>query len=178
MRTYKIVALCAVFIAALCVFSGCDEAESDTWTPVTDKSQLQGSWKGNRQKVSVKDKNTGESYDATLSGSLVYSGGTITSSTTKDITEIINAYNKEQAGAGDLFWGLMSMMAGTDLDPATGEKTVITVTQNPPPYEMTIVSTMPDTAVTAEQLAKIEINEKGDKIRYPYEGSAFVMEKQ
>jgi len=108
----------------------------------------------------------------------VYSGGTITSSTTEDLTEIINAYNKEQAGAGDLFWGLMSMMAGTDLDPATGEKTVITLTQNPPPYEMTIVSTMPDTAVTAEQLAKIEINEKGDKIRYPYEDSAFVMEKQ
>lgn len=32
--------------------------------------------------------------------------------------------------------------------------------------------------IPAEQLAKIEINEKGDKIRYPYEGSAFVMEKQ
>jgi len=164
--------------------AGCDNGSTsskrDTWSDVTDISQMDGTWKGtySQKDIPVMDFITqmGLIMDPMIQFMLVDMKVT----TDADITITINAREKTQATSVtttatfsgqyiDLFW--MALQQNADILESLAEEGII-VTLNDAQHAISTSTDLPAETMSEDEIADLinsglQINQKGNKIKVP-----------
>jgi len=193
-----IIALAVIIGFSFFACGGGEEEEADTWTKVTSLDQMDGTWKGNfKYTTSISDMFGGDEEDGEDGedgGGMFDSLGDIKVSMTVDMTTIINAREKTEAGSSTTtmvfsggkikeVWPLIKAFL-TMGDPEEGT----TVASDDSKHSITITSSSAAEPITDEKIKELldqglQINQKGNKIKYPanamHKGSpAVILNKQ
>jgi len=151
-------------LALTFLFASC----SDTWTPVTEVSQMDGRWKGTFTQIMSVDDYFGEGASNDLAVSVKISVDVeltinVSANTYNDSSKIVMAFSGKDVNA---FWDEMSAFASYLGDVDNSKKTI------------TMESNDSNTSIPSNFINGFEINQNGKKFRQTFIDDQYIIMKK